>query len=109
MPNEFSPSVGDPTTAVPAIGHLASLSADVAHRSGAVLRAEGPDATVRVVVAVPSAPRPLALVCRPVVRSGSAHPEALLAVVHLLRYPGDRGAIDNATLRDEVALVGQAG
>lgn len=101
----LSPSVNDPTTAVHAIGHLAALTADVAHRSGSVRRAEGPDAAVRVVVALPSAAEILTLVARPIVRSGAGHPQALLAVVDLLHYAAERGSVGDAALRDEVDYV----
>lgn len=97
----LSPSVNDPTTAVHAIGHLAAMTAKITHRSGAVHRATGPDGDVRALVALPSAAELLSLVCRPIVRSGAAHPEALLAVVDLLQYASERGSVDDATLRDE--------
>jgi uncharacterized membrane protein len=57
---------------------------------------------VRAVVALPSAAQLISLVCRPVVRSGAAHPQALLALVDLLRYVRECGVVDDATLRDEV-------
>ena len=98
----LSPSVNDPTTAVHAIGHLAALSGTLTHRSGAVHRATDSDGVVRVVVALPSAAQLISLVCRPVARSGAAHPQALLALVDLLRYVRECGVVDDARLRDEV-------
>jgi len=101
----LSPSVNDPTTAVHAIGHLAALVGGIARRGGAVYRGVAADGVVRVVMALPTSPQMLTLVCRPVVRSGASHPQALMAVLDLLRYAGECGAASPETLQDEVDYV----
>jgi uncharacterized membrane protein len=101
----LSPSVNDPTTAVHAIGHLASLVGGMSRLGGAVNRGVGPDGAVRVVMPLPSSSQLLTMVCRPVVRSGAAHPQALMAVLDLLGYAGECGAASLETLQNEVDYV----
>lgn len=107
----LSPSVNDPTTAVHAISHLARLAGLIADHVSSTADhhcVADEDGEVRVVVRLPLPRDLLSLICRPIVRSGAAHPEALLGLVDLLRYVGQRSAPLRPAAQDEARYLVRA-
>ena len=81
----LSPGVNDPTTARHAIGHLASLVAELAARPlGTDRVTSGPDGEPRVWEAQPSLDDLLELTCDPIARSAGDNPEVQLDLLRLL-------------------------
>ena len=91
----LSPGVNDPTTAVHAVGHLASIVASLAAEPlGADRVTEGPDGQPRVWEAQRSLDDLLTVACDPVARHAGDNPEVLLSLVRLLAEAYRRGGPD---------------
>lgn len=96
----LSPGVNDPTTAVHALGHLASLLVEMARLPAhglTVIRDDQGEA--RVFVDRPTLGEHLEATCLPLIRAGSADPRILLAIADLLK------AVDRVAEQSERSSV----
>lgn len=98
----LSPGVNDPTTAIHAINHLASIMAVLAQRDlGPIVERDDGGAT-RVVVPTNDLADHVASTAGQIRRYGSAEPTVMVALLGMLREVGrSRGATGREALRDE--------
>ena len=101
----LSPSVNDPTTALHALGHLASLLGEIAVRSSGPVRRTESGSTVRVIEPVPSATDLLADTVRPVARAAGQNVPVLLGLLDLLAHVRGRDSRTAAAVADQAAYV----
>jgi uncharacterized membrane protein len=101
----LSPSVNDPTTAVHALGHLASLLGEIATRASGPVRRTEAGSTLRVVEPVPALATLVADSVRPVARASGENLPVLLALLDLLAHVAGRDARAAGAVSAEVDYV----
>ena len=105
----LSPGINDPTTAVHAVGHLAALMGTIARTSPGPDRwTPDSDGTLRIQERVPVLKDYLNLAYRPVVRSGSSHPQVLHALLDLLGHVAACSPHGPEAVRDDVEYLCRA-
>ncbi|MDP9072193.1 MAG: DUF2254 domain-containing protein [Actinomycetota bacterium] len=103
----LSPGVNDPTTAVHAIGHLASILCVLAQRDLSPLVRKDEDGVVRVAVATHDLQTYLDLACRQIRLYGARDSVVAVQVLHLLRDVGRCATRDEhrRAVRNQALLV----